>query len=59
MMNMVSIAVGLRSPALMEAGLATATAYGKVRVFHGDKTNRKVWDAVAALLGPRTMVKAP
>ena len=59
MMNLVPIAIGLRNPALKEAALATAIAYGKVQVFHGDKTNCKVWDAVAALNDPRTKVKAP
>jgi hypothetical protein len=59
MMNLVPIAIGLRNPELKEAALATATAYGKVDVFHGDKTRCKIWDAVEALNNPRTRVKAP
>jgi hypothetical protein len=59
MMNLVPIAIGLRNPALKEAALATATAYGKVDVFHGDKTRCKIWDAVEALNNPRTRLKAP
>ena len=59
MMNLVPIAIGLRSAELKEAAIATATAYGTVDVFHGDKTNCKVQDAVQALNDPRTKVKAP
>jgi hypothetical protein len=59
MMNMVPIAIGLRNDALRPVAIATATGYGKVDVFHGDKTNCKIWDAVAALNDPRTKVKAP
>ena len=59
MMNLVPIAIGLRNPALKEAAIATATAYGKVDVFHGDKTRCKIWDAVEALNNSRTKVKAP
>jgi hypothetical protein len=59
MMNMVPIAIGLRIELLKAAALETAAAYGKVDVFHGDKTNCKIWDAVAALNDPRTKVKAP
>lgn len=59
MMNMVPIAIGLRNSALKEQALAVASAYGKVDVFHGDKTNCKVEDAVKALNNPRTKVKSP
>jgi hypothetical protein len=59
MMNLVPIAIGLRNPALKEVALSTATTYGTVQVFHGDKTNCKVQDAVAALNDPRTRVKPP
>ena len=59
MMNIAPIAIGLRNPALKEAALRTATAYGKVEIFHGDKTNCKIWNAVDALNDPRTKVKAP
>ena len=59
MMNMVPISIGLRSPSLREAALRTAAGYGKVEVFHGDKTNCKIWNAVDALNDPRTRVKAP
>ena len=59
MMNMVPIAIGLRNETLKEAAIRTATAYGKVDVFHGDKTNCKIWDAVEALNNPKTKVKAP
>lgn len=59
MMNIAVIAIGLRSDALKQTAIAAATAYGRVDVFHGDKTHCKVWDAVAALNDPRTRVKAP
>jgi 3-methyladenine DNA glycosylase AlkD len=59
MMNMVPIAIGKRNEQLFPLALATATAYGKVDVFHGDKTNCKIWDPVAALHDPRTRFKAP
>jgi 3-methyladenine DNA glycosylase AlkD len=59
MMNMVPIAIGLRNETLKEAAIRTATAYGKVDVFHGDETDCKVWNAVEALNNPRTKVKAP
>lgn len=58
-MNLAPIAIGLRNDRLKAAALRTATLYGKVDVFHGDKTNCKVWDAVEALNNPRTEVKAP
>ena len=59
MMNMVPIAIGLRSPELRAKAIAVATAYGPVDVFHGDKTNCKVWNAVEALNNPKTKVKPP
>jgi 3-methyladenine DNA glycosylase AlkD len=59
MMNMVPIAIGLRNETLKEDAVRTAMAYGKVDVFHGDKTNCKVWDAVDALNNPKTKVKPP
>jgi hypothetical protein len=59
MMNLVPIAIGLRDPALKEAAIATATAYGNVDVLDGDKARCKTWDAVAALSDSRTKVKAP
>jgi len=59
MMNVVPIAIGFRNEQLKEAAIRTATAYGKVDVFHGDKTNCKVWNAVEALNNPKTKVKAP
>jgi 3-methyladenine DNA glycosylase AlkD len=59
MMNMVPIAIGKRNENLFPLALETAEAYGKVNVFHGDKTNCKIWDPVAALHDPRTKFKAP
>ena len=59
MMNLAPIAIGLRSAELKEAAIATATAYGTVDVFHGDKTHCKVQDAVQALNEPKTKVRAP
>jgi 3-methyladenine DNA glycosylase AlkD len=56
MMNLVPVAIGLRSPKLHEAALATARAYTPISVFHGDKTNCKVNNAVEDLLNPRTKV---
>lgn len=56
MMNLVPVAIGLRSPELHEAALATARAYTPISVFHGDKTNCKVNNAVEDLLNPRTKV---
>ena len=55
-MNNLPIAIGLRSPALFEAAIAAAERYGKISVFHGDKTNCKVNDPVALLNNPRTKV---
>jgi hypothetical protein len=57
MMNFLPIAIGLRNPELKEKAIATAKAYGKIDVFHGDKTNCKVHDAVEMLNDPRTKVK--
>lgn len=59
MMNLVPIAIGKRNDALFHPALDAARAYGKVDVFHGDKTRCKVWDAAEALRDPRTRVKAP
>ncbi len=56
MMNLVPVAIGLRSPELHEAALATARAYTPISVFHGDKTKCKVNNAVDDLLNPRTKV---
>ena len=56
MMNLVPVAIGLRSPELHEAALATARAYTPISVFHGDNTNCKVNNAVEDLLNPRTKV---
>jgi hypothetical protein len=57
MMNLLPIAIGLRDTALYEPALATARAYGKIDVFHGDKTNCKIQDPVALLQDPRTKIK--
>jgi hypothetical protein len=59
MMNMVPISIGLRSERLKPHAIETAQAYGKVDVFHGDKTNCKIWNAVEALNDPKTKVKPP
>jgi hypothetical protein len=59
MMNMVPISIGLRNANLFPIALETAKAYGKVDVFHGDKTNCKIWNAVDALQDPKTKVKPP
>jgi hypothetical protein len=56
-MNMVPIAIGKRSDALYPHALAVASGNGKVSVFHGDKTNCKVWDAAEALQNPRVHAK--
>lgn len=53
-MNNLPIAIGLRDPKLFDAAVGTAERYGKVSVFHGDKTNCKVNDAVALLHNPKT-----
>ncbi|HUG60953.1 MAG TPA: DNA alkylation repair protein [Methylomirabilota bacterium] len=58
-MNLVPIAIGKRNEALFPLAIETARVYGKVAVFHGDKTNCKVWDAVAALHDPKVVFKAP
>lgn len=52
MMNYVPIAIGRRSPALYEDAVRCALGYGKVDVFHGDKTNCKVTDALRELTDP-------
>ena len=57
MMNFIPTAAGKCRPALYDAALATAMAYGKIDVFHGDKTNCKVNDAVADLQNPRVKIK--
>ncbi|MGH2549403.1 MAG: DNA alkylation repair protein, partial [Thermomicrobiales bacterium] len=57
MMNFLPVAIGQRSPVLKNQAIATAKAYGKIDVFHGDKTNCKVHDAVGQLNDPRTKVK--
>lgn len=57
MMNFIPVAIGLRAPELRQPAIDTATAYGKIDVFHGDKTNCKVHDAVELLNDPRTKVK--
>jgi 3-methyladenine DNA glycosylase AlkD len=53
MMNMVPIAIGKRNAALFPKALEVARAYGKISVFHGDKTNCKITDAVESLSDPR------
>ena len=58
MMNMVPIAIGKRNEALYPHALRVARAYGKVDVFHGDKTNCKIWDAAEALQNPKVKIKA-
>jgi 3-methyladenine DNA glycosylase AlkD len=57
MMNMVPVAIGLRTPELHAPALAASRAYSPVSVFHGDKTNCKIRNAVDDLLDPR--VKMP
>lgn len=59
MMNMVPIAIGKRNDALYAHALLITRAYGKVDVFHGDKTNCKIWDAAEALQNQKVRVKAP
>ena len=59
MMNMVPIAIGKRNEALFPLALSAARAFGAVDVFHGDKTNCKIWDPVAALQDPKVRIKAP
>lgn len=55
-MNNLPIAIGLRDPELFEPAIEAARSYGKVSVFHGDKTNCKVNDAVELLNNPRTKI---
>ena len=57
MMNVIPTAAGKCRPALYETALAAATAYGKIDVFHGEKTNCKVNDAVADLRNARVKIK--
>lgn len=52
MMNFAPVAIGRRSPALYDEALAAARAYGNIDVFHGDKTNCKISDAVFELENP-------
>jgi len=59
MMNMVPVAIGKRDDALLPDAVATARALGQVDVFHGDKTNCKVINALDRLHDPRTTVKPP
>ena len=58
-MNLAPIAIGKRNAALFPLAMDAARAYGTVDVFHGDKTNCKVWDAVAALEDPKVVFKTP
>jgi len=58
MMNLVPIAIGKHNHALFQPALDAARAYGKVSVFHGDKTNCKIWDAVEAIQDPKVKSKA-
>ena len=58
-MIVLPVAIGLRDEALYAPALATASAFGKVEVFHGDKTNCKVPDPVALLQNPRTPGSSP
>lgn len=56
-MLIVPVAIGLRNEALHAPALATSSGFGKVEVFHGDKTNCKVQDPVKLLNDPRTKIK--
>ena len=56
-MIVLPVAIGLRDEALYAPALATASAFGKVEVFHGDRTNCKIPDPVALLENPRTRIK--
>jgi 3-methyladenine DNA glycosylase AlkD len=58
-MNMVPIAIGKRNDTLYPHALAVATGYGTVSVFHGDKTNCKIWNAVDALQDPKVHARRP
>jgi 3-methyladenine DNA glycosylase AlkD len=58
-MNLAPIAIGKRNDRLFPLAVATAETYGKVDVFHGDKTNCIIWDAVAALNDPKVRFKRP
>ena len=54
---MAPIAIGKRNAALFPDALAVASGYGAVSVFHGDKTNCQVWNAVDALQNPKVHTK--
>jgi len=56
-MIVLPVAIGLRDATLYDPALATASAFGTIKVFHGDKTNCKVPDPVALLENPRTRIK--
>jgi len=56
-MIVLPVAIGLSDKALYASALATASTFGKIDVFHGDKTNCKVPDPVALLQNPRTRIK--
>jgi len=51
-MNEVPIAIGHRAEHLHAPALATARAYGAISVFHGDKTQCTITDAVKKLADP-------
>ena len=55
-MNNLPIAIGLRDPALFGPAEEAVRRYGKISVFHGDKTNCKVNDPIALLNNPRTKI---
>jgi hypothetical protein len=52
MMNYAPVAIGRRGEHLFEPALAAARAYGRIDVFHGDKTRCKITDAVVELTQP-------
>jgi len=58
-MNMAPIAIGKGHPKLAKRALATAKAVGAVEVFHGDRTNCKIWNAADALNDPKVKLKLP
>ena len=55
-MNNLPIAIGLRDPVLFGPAEEAVRRYGKISVFHGDKTNCKVNDPIALLNNPRTKI---
>lgn len=57
-MNNLPIAIGLRSATLKTAAIEAAERYGKISVYHGDKTNCKVNNPIELLNNPRTKVPA-